>query len=119
MTDVVEEQANLSQLATQWDYRAVAAQDAAQIYSRNVGQQKLPVSNSAQTSSQVDKRQGYSKIDPPVLSGNTRHCDVEIAESEFDGLTPIGWATKLLGDRKKAVLWKRDKEIRAYHPRRE
>ena len=45
MTEVVEAHANFPQLATRGNNRAVAAQDTDAIYSRNVAQHQISVSN--------------------------------------------------------------------------
>ena len=89
-------------------YRAGAALGVAKIYSRNAAHQQRPVSNFAQNASHVDKCPGSSEIDPPAFSGNTSHCDVEVPESEFEGITPSDWAIKLLGGRQKEDLWGRN-----------
>ena len=48
MADVAKGQANLSQLASQWNYMDVAAQDMDKAYSRNIAHRRLPASNFAQ-----------------------------------------------------------------------
>ena len=48
MAGVGKRQDNLSQLAIRGNYRAVAAQDMDKVYSRNIEQQQLSVSDFAQ-----------------------------------------------------------------------
>ena len=115
--EVVKGHANLSQLATRGNYRACAAQNTAEIYSRNVAQQQISVSDFAQNAFQVDKSQGSIGDVPPVFSGNTPQCEVEAPESEFEGANRYDWDIKLLGARKMQISGKEAKGICAYRRR--
>ena len=109
MTAVAKGHANSTQLATQGNYRGAPAHYAAKIYSRNIAHRQITASNFPTNASQVDKSPESSENDPPVFSENTRRCDDEVTESEFNRLNPYDWASKLLCASQNADLWKRDK----------
>ena len=104
MTEVVKGNPNLPQLAIIGNYRAGAPQDVCNIYSRNVANQHLSVSNFAQSAFCANKKPESIKIDPPALSGNT--CQNSSASSESKTQRFYDWAPNHLGVRENPDLRK-------------
>ena len=69
MMAVARGQANLSQVAIRGDYKAVAAQDMAKVYPRNIEQRKLSVPNFAQSAFQEKYEYRVSFSGPSGLFG--------------------------------------------------
>ena len=68
MTEVIKGRANLSQLAIQGNYMDVAAQDMANVYSRNLAQRQIFVSRLAQKAFRRNRNVESLTTDPPEIA---------------------------------------------------
>ena len=85
MADVVRGNANLSQLAIQWPYRAVNAQDMARIYSRDVARRRLCVPTSAQSDFAENKDLEEVMMAHPIFLEPLEASGGDIFESQGAG----------------------------------
>ena len=72
MEEIAKRNANLSHLAIQGNYRAVAAHDMGKVYSLNLAHRQIFVSNSAQKASEADQSAESLPTDLPEFSEKTQ-----------------------------------------------
>ena len=87
---------DLAQLEVQGNYRAVTAQDMGGVYSRNLDQQQITVSNSAQQSPNGNQNaEGMAPCIPDFVGfpqGDSAALNTEVLGGETDGLRINGLA---------------------------
>ena len=71
LTEIAKGIANLPQLAIQGNYRAVAAQDMAKVYSRNLANRQIFVSRVAQRDFKENRNVDSRTTDPPGISAKS------------------------------------------------
>ena len=111
MADVAKFQSNSPQLAIRGNYRTAAARDMAKVYSRNLAQQQLRVSDFAQIDFENNTSLESVKIGHDVFPGDTHQNDAGSFDIEFHGREPRDWALKLLAIREKSDVWQKGKRI--------
>ena len=108
MTEAAKGQANLPKLAIQGNYRAVAAQDMAKVYSRNIAHQ-LFVPDLEQFAFRRAAISDSITEDPSVYLENRQESGMSSFETEPMVLNPAGCAIIVLAKRENADVLGKDK----------
>ena len=105
MTDVDKGRARLSRLAIQGNYRAVAAQDMSNVYSRDLPHRQIPVSKFAQNAFRANKSAESIGEGASVFAGD-KPPDETPLDTESQGMKPGDFALAKLKEGNNGCLTK-------------
>ena len=102
MKEFAKGTSDLSQLSIHGNYRAVAAQDVEDVYSRNVARKHIFVSKFAQKAIQ-DNKSADSIVESPSAFSGDKPPDKTPLDTEFQGLKPADCALAILKRGKRRI----------------